>query len=130
MAHRQRVAFDAAPISTRAPLSARERSTASIIRTTSTPIELDDRGAAVDAVIVLEAPADALVERLSGRRICESCQASYHVVAKPPRKVGICDRCAGALIQRSDDSESIIRNRLREYTTKTKPVIEYFQNHA
>jgi adenylate kinase len=51
-------------------------------------------------------------------------------VAKPPRVSGICDRCAGVLKQRSDDSEEIVRNRLREFTAKTKPVVEYFVSNA
>jgi adenylate kinase len=83
----------------------------------------------MDRVIVLDAPEEELVKRISGRRTCESCQASYHVVAKPPRVAGICDRCAGVLKQRSDDSEEIIRNRLREFKAKTEPVIEYFKAH-
>ena len=87
-------------------------------------------GKAMDRVIVLDAPEEELVKRISGRRTCESCQASYHVVAKPPRVAGICDRCGGVLKQRSDDSEEIIRNRLREFTAKTKPVVEYFVSNA
>ena len=87
-------------------------------------------GKAMDRVIVLDAPEEELVKRISGRRTCESCQASYHVVAKPPRVSGICDRCAGVLKQRSDDSEEIVRNRLREFTAKTKPVVEYFESNA
>ena len=81
---------------------------------------------AMDRVIVLDAPEEELVKRISGRRTCESCQASYHVTAKPPRVAGVCDRCGGALKQRSDDSEEIIRNRLREFAAKTKPVVDYF----
>ena len=87
-------------------------------------------GKAMDRVIVLDAPEEELVKRISGRRTCESCQASYHVVAKPPRVSGICDRCGGVLKQRSDDSEEIIRNRLREFTAKTKPVVDYFVTNA
>jgi adenylate kinase len=87
-------------------------------------------GKAMDRVIVLDAPEEELVKRISGRRTCESCQSSYHVVAKPPRVAGICDRCGGVLKQRSDDSEEIIRNRLREFTAKTKPVVEYFVTNA
>ena len=60
-------------------------------------------------------PDEELVARIAGRRTCQSCQATYHVVAKPPRVRGVCDRCGGTLIQRSDDTEEIIRNRLREY---------------
>ena len=63
----------------------------------------------------------------SGHRTCESCGSTYHVVAKPPRVANTCDRCGGVLIQRSDDSEEIIRNRLREYNAKTRPVLDYFE---
>jgi adenylate kinase len=91
---------------------------------------LTSYGKKLDHVIVLDAPEEELVSRISGRRTCESCQASYHVTAKPPRKEGLCDRCGGLLIQRSDDSESIIRNRLREFTAKTKPVADYFDSQG
>jgi adenylate kinase len=90
---------------------------------------LTDLGKKLDHVIVLAAPEEELVIRISGRRICESCQASYHVVARPPKVKGVCDKCGGALIQRSDDSEVIIRNRLREFVAKTQPVVEYFKQH-
>lgn len=87
---------------------------------------LDGYGKKLDHVIVLDAPEEELVLRISGRRTCESCQATYHVVARPSKVKGVCDKCGGVLIQRSDDSEEIIRNRLREYTAKTKPVLDYF----
>jgi adenylate kinase len=91
---------------------------------------LKSQGKKLDHVLLLDAPEEELVARIGGRRTCESCQATYHVIAKPPRTMGFCDRCGSALIQRSDDSEPIVRNRLREYAAKTKPVIEYFkQNH-
>jgi adenylate kinase len=80
----------------------------------------------IEAVIVLDAPAEALVERLSGRRICESCQASYHLRSGPPKVPGACDRCGGVLIQRKDDAEETVRFRQRDYIAKTQPVIEYF----
>jgi adenylate kinase len=103
-------------------------------RTTPQAAELDRMltalGKKLDRVIVLDAPVDELVTRISGRRTCESCQSSYHVAAKPPKVPGICDRCGGVLIQRSDDSEEIIRKRLVEYLAKTKPVLDYFQEHA
>jgi adenylate kinase len=86
-------------------------------------------GKALSAVLVLDAPVDELVDRISKRRTCEGCGASYHIVAKPPKVGGKCDRCGAALIQRSDDQESIIRNRLVEYGAKTKPVLDYFKTH-
>ena len=88
---------------------------------------LGDAGRKLDHVLVLDAPDDELVLRIAGRRTCESCQSTYHVVAKPPRVAGVCDRCGGTLIQRSDDSEEIVRNRLREYNAKTRPVLDYFE---
>ena len=84
----------------------------------------------VDAVIVLDAPPEALVERLSGRRICESCQASHHLRSGPPKVGGTCDRCGGTLIQRMDDVEATVRFRQREYAAKTQPVIDYFNQHG
>jgi adenylate kinase len=90
---------------------------------------LTSYGKTLDRVIVLDAPEEELVKRISGRRTCESCQASYHTIARPPRVLGFCDRCGGVLSQRSDDSEEIIRNRLREFSAKTRPVIDYFVTH-
>jgi len=86
-------------------------------------------GKTLDRVLVLDAPEEELVRRISGRRTCESCQATYYVDSKPPKAPGVCDRCGGVLIQRSDDSEESIRNRLREFNAKTKPVIDYFEAH-
>jgi adenylate kinase len=87
---------------------------------------LSSYGKKLDRVLVLDAPEEELVRRISGRRTCESCQATYHVDSNPPRAPGVCDRCGGLLMQRSDDSEAIIRNRLREFGVKTKPVLDYF----
>ena len=91
---------------------------------------LAKQGKKLDHVLVLHAADEELVSRIANRRTCESCQASYHVVAKPPRVSGVCDRCGGTLIQRSDDSEEIIRNRLREFMAKTWPVLEYFERNG
>lgn len=85
---------------------------------------------ALDSVIVLDAPTEALVARLSGRRICESCQSTYHVTSRRPKVPGTCDRCGGLLIQRSDDVEETVRYRQQDYLEKTQPVIDYFNSHA
>jgi adenylate kinase len=87
-------------------------------------------GKKLDAVIVLDAPVDELVDRISKRRTCEVCQKSYHIVAQPPKVRGVCDRCGGALVQRSDDQEAVVRHRLEEYAAKTKPVRDYFSSHG
>ncbi len=91
---------------------------------------LEAAGKKLSAVLVLDAPVEELVDRISKRRTCTSCGASYHIVAKPSKIAGQCDRCGGALVQRSDDSEEIIRHRLVEYLAKTKPVLDYFKAHA
>jgi adenylate kinase len=84
----------------------------------------------LDSVIVLDAPTEALVARLSGRRICESCQTSYHVTTRPPKRAGTCDRCGGTLIQRTDDAEETVRFRQLDYARKTQPLIDYFNQHG
>lgn len=85
---------------------------------------------ALDAVVVLDAPTEALVERLSGRRMCESCQQTFHVISRPPKRPGVCDQCGAGLIQRTDDSEETVRFRQREYAQKTQPVLDYFARHG
>jgi adenylate kinase len=85
-------------------------------------------GKSLSAVLVLDAPVEELVDRISKRRTCQSCGSSYHLVAKPSKVAATCDRCGGTLVQRSDDSEEIIRHRLVEYLGKTKPVLEYFKS--
>ena len=88
---------------------------------------LAERGRKLDHVLVLDAADDELVMRIAGRRTCQSCGATYHIAAKPPRVRDVCDRCGSPLVQRSDDSEEIVRNRLREYNAKTRPVLDYFE---
>ncbi len=82
---------------------------------------------APDLVVALEAPEEELIERLSGRRVCRECQAVYHLVHDPPRRAGICDRCGGDLIQREDDTEEVIRERLRAYRRETEPLVHRYE---
>ena len=77
-------------------------------------------------VVNLIADDDFLVKRLANRRVCEKCGAIYHLVNIPPKKPGICDICGGKLIQREDDKEEVIRNRLEVYREKTSPLLEYY----
>ena len=78
-------------------------------------------------VIYLKADDDFLVKRLSLRRVCENCGKIYHLVNLPPAKEGVCDVCGGKLIQRVDDREDVVRNRLEVYKKLTAPLIEHYK---
>ena len=81
-------------------------------------------------VFDFEVPRPVLMERLSGRRWCPKCQATFHVVNDPPRKPGVCDKCGTKLVQRDDDRETVVAERLREYDERTFPLIEYYGARA
>ncbi len=81
----------------------------------------------LDAVIDYQLATTALVARLAGRRVCERCQAPYHVVARPPLRPGICDHCGGPVSQRPDDAPVAVRARLEAYTEATAQVADYYQ---
>ena len=85
-----------------------------------------DKG--LDRVISLEVDAEALVERLTGRRTCKECGRGYHVKFDPPREDAICDACGGSLFQRGDDQEETIRKRLQVYAEQTSPLISYYRD--
>jgi adenylate kinase len=84
-------------------------------------------GIKLTAVINVHVEDRVLLKRMAGRRVCPKCGATYHVSFHPPVKPGICDICGTALIQRSDDLEESVLNRLRIYNEKTKPLIDYYQ---
>lgn len=78
-------------------------------------------------VIHLAVDYNVIINRLAARRQCANCQAVYNLKQNPPRKEGICDNCGGALVQREDDREEVIRERLTAYERQTAPVLEYFR---
>lgn len=80
----------------------------------------------IDKVINLEVPFDLLIRRITGRRVCEDCSATYHVEFNPPKVEGVCDKCGGRLIQRSDDNLENATKRLETYNKQTKPLIAYY----
>ncbi len=84
-------------------------------------------GKAVDKVAFLNVAPAVVVERLSGRRECSSCRAPYHVVTAPPGVEGVCDRCGGTLVQRSDDQPETIQRRLAVYLEQTEPLLDYYR---
>lgn len=91
---------------------------------------LKDLGIKLDAVLNISVADEYLVERITGRRVCSKCGASYHIKANKPAVEGICDMCGGTLIQRKDDEESTIKTRLQVYYQKTKPVLDYYVNQG
>jgi len=84
----------------------------------------------LDAVVFLDVSEDELVDRLTGRRVCDECGANYHVEFSPPEEEGVCDECGGDLIQRDDDTEDTVRERLRVYEENTEPVVEHYRDEG
>ena len=80
----------------------------------------------IDYVINIDVDLSILKDRLTGRRICTSCGATYHMVFNPPKVEGICDKCGGELYQRKDDNEETVGNRLDVYVKQTKPLLDYY----
>ena len=88
---------------------------------------LEAAGIHFDAVVSIEID-DAVIEaRMTGRRVCESCGASYHVVANPPKKEGVCNSCGGKLVVRKDDAPETVKNRLEVYHAQTEPLKNFYE---
>jgi adenylate kinase len=83
----------------------------------------------LDLVLSLEVPREELIDRLSGRRVCEGCGANYHVDFDPPEEEGVCDSCGGDLVQREDDRPEAVEHRLDVFAENTRPIIERYRDH-
>ncbi|MBR3514816.1 MAG: adenylate kinase [Lachnospiraceae bacterium] len=90
--------------------------------------ELTKLGDAIDYAINVDVPDENIIRRMSGRRACVSCGATYHIVHIPPKKEGICDKCGAELILRDDDKEETVKNRLNIYHAQTQPLIDFYTN--
>jgi len=88
---------------------------------------LEQMNKRIDHVISLDVESAAIVERLSGRRTCSSCGKGYHLIYDPPRVAALCDSCGAALIQREDDREETVQNRLAVYEQQTAPLKAYYE---
>ena len=88
---------------------------------------LDEMGANIDCVIDIEVQDEVIVNRLSGRRVCEKCGRPYHTESLKPKVEGVCDDCNGALVQRKDDQIDTIKNRLEIYHKETEPLVNYYK---
>ena len=99
-------------------------------RTLAQAQALEKAGVSFDAVLSLEIPDKTIQQRMSGRRVCEHCGASYHLTTVPPKQVGICDVCAGKLILRKDDAPETVLARLEIYHRETAPMIEFYRRRG
>jgi adenylate kinase len=88
---------------------------------------LDAAGTKIDVVLELKLDDEIIVNRMSGRRVCPGCGASYNVVGMPPKTEGVCDRCGTALLTREDDKPEIVRKRLEVYHAQTEPLSAYYE---
>lgn len=88
---------------------------------------LADMSLTLDAVVLLEISDEAVVRRLTSRRVCSSCGAIYNAISHPPKQDGVCDVCGGAVRQRDDDKETVIRSRLSVYHEQTAPLVDYYE---
>ena len=85
-----------------------------------------DLGSQIDAVIDIQVDKSLLLDRLTGRRVCKGCGATYHVINNPSKVADICDKCGGELYQRKDDNAETVGSRLDVYEAQTAPLIEYY----
>lgn len=91
---------------------------------------LDRLGMKLDGVINIEVDEEVLIPRLTGRRVCRKCGASYHMIFNKPEKEGVCGQCGGELYQRSDDTIETAKNRLNVYNQQTEPLIAFYEKQG
>lgn len=88
---------------------------------------LEENDKELTQVVYIDADEDVLISRISGRRVCKNCGATYHVVNHPPKQEGVCDNCGSQLIQRPDDNEETAKSRIDIYNKQTSPLIDYYE---
>ena len=91
---------------------------------------LEENGIKFDHVVSMEIADEAIMERMSGRRVCPKCGASYHITAVPPKKEGVCDECGSELITRKDDAPETVKSRLAVYHKETEPLKEFYRSRG
>lgn len=87
---------------------------------------LENAGVKFDCVLDIEVPDSEIMNRMTGRRACTACGATYHVVAAPPKREGVCDSCGAPLVQRDDDKPETVQSRLDVYHSQTEPLKEFY----
>ena len=99
-------------------------------RTIAQAEAMEKAGITFDAVISIEIADETIMQRMSGRRVSESCGASYHLVAVPPKTPGVCDNCGGKLVQRKDDAPETVKARLEVYHQETEPLKAFYKQRG
>ena len=99
-------------------------------RTVAQAEALEEMGVGIDKVVDIEVSDERIIQRLSGRRVCSACGASYHTTAKPSVKPDVCDRCGGALIIRKDDAPETVKGRLKAYHELTEPLVDFYRERG
>jgi adenylate kinase len=99
-------------------------------RTIAQAEALEKAGINFDDVVSIEISDQEIKERMAGRRVCEHCGASYHVVAVPPKKEGVCDKCGGKLSRRHDDDPEVVQQRLEVYHKETEPLKGFYKSRG
>lgn len=97
-------------------------------RTIPQAVALDDMGFVIDAALSIEVEDSEIVKRMSGRRVCEKCGASYHTEYKKPEVEGVCNQCGGKLVIRKDDESETVKNRLNVYHEQTEPLKDFYKS--
>lgn len=91
---------------------------------------LEERDTHLTAVIKIYVDREVILERMVGRRVCQKCAATYHTKYRPPKREDVCDECGGELHQREDDKPESVKNRLRLYEAKTRPLLDYYKGRG
>jgi adenylate kinase len=93
-------------------------------------ILLKKMGEKLDFAVEIDVPRDVILDRLTTRRTCTGCGAIYNVKSNPPKKAGVCDKCGSAVVQRDDETEAAISNRLNVYNAQTAPLVDFYKNEG
>ena len=91
---------------------------------------LDKMGEKLDFAVEIDVPREVILDRLTTRRTCSDCGEIYNVKSNPPKQDGVCDKCGGAVVQRDDETEEAINNRLNVYNDQTAPLVDFYKNEG
>ena len=91
---------------------------------------LEKMGEKLDFAVEIDVPREVILDRLTTRRTCEACGEIYNVKSNPPKQEGVCDKCGGSVVQRDDETEEAISNRLNVYNEQTAPLVDFYKNEG